>query len=496
MLRSSIYTASALLLGASAFAQSDLSSRILPITAPLKDAGTLNLATGQWTRHGHLAQAGSPPGTVYNNTCDTGYYGAIEATEVFVDEGRLPSTSSPNVDFTPGLANGSSRRGCLDRYDIDGFQIGYCTDQTNFDLEMNFYTRYITCDPTGTPNVTFALDNIPGGGSPPALACWLVTFDLNAPPQTASLVFNMIADSDGAYDGDLTLDLFGWDFTVTSTLPAPSASGFIIAGDEFTCSGYDGTIFDNPVNVGQFPNGEEGTGMDTQDAFRIDPITAPPGAVPGCYFFGGAPGNPMGSFHIQLYQTQLKPCNTAPGESFCVPGDDAALCPCFTSQGQIADPGHGCGNSVFTGGAILTSSGSDTTIGADDVTLTLSDIPATVSCIYLQGNADISPGAVFGDGRRCAGGTLIRIGQKIDNGCGVGCQPTGGDDVAVDNSTSLGAAAGEGTGYISSAGGVSTTGGIGGSGQYIYQGYYRNPNPTWCPSATFNVSQGQKITWQ
>jgi hypothetical protein len=75
MLRSSIYTASALLLGASAFAQSDMSARVHPITAPIKNAGTLNLATGKWTRHAHQANGGGP-GTIYNNTCDTGYFGA------------------------------------------------------------------------------------------------------------------------------------------------------------------------------------------------------------------------------------------------------------------------------------------------------------------------------------------------------------------------------------------------------------------------------------
>ena len=50
MLRSSLTTMGVVLLGATALAQSDMKSKLHPITGKVKNAGVLNLATGQWTR--------------------------------------------------------------------------------------------------------------------------------------------------------------------------------------------------------------------------------------------------------------------------------------------------------------------------------------------------------------------------------------------------------------------------------------------------------------
>jgi len=491
MLRSSIYSAGALLIGATAFAQSDLSSRVHPITAPVKNAGTLNLATGQWTRHGNQAQ-GVGPGTIYNNTCDTPYYFGIFETEVINDEGRIPSTTSPAVDFTPGAANGSSRPGCADSYAIDGFQIAYCSDEIGpVSVELNFFELYDTCEVPPAPVAAFAIDGLPGSsgavaGSPNSLACWIVTFDLNAPPQTTSLVFSMLGDGDGVYDADLTLDLFGWTFEVTSGQPLNNgASGPLIQGDEFVCAGYDGTVFDSPV----VDTSEPGTGMTSQDAFRIDPIVDPPTAVPGCYWFGGAPGNPFGSFHLELYQSDMEPCNLDVGLSSCTPGDGTTttMCPCFVSAGQIADPGHGCGNSVFTGGAIISATGSDFTAGADDVTMTVADVPTGVSLVILLQGASLAPlaGTPFHDGVRCMG-TLVRITNKADNGCGVGCQPLGGDDLAIDSSVSFGPGAGDPS--ITSIQGTP-------AGTFGYAGWYRNAAAGWCPPNFANISQQLGLAW-
>ena len=50
MLRSSLFAASAVLLSTAAFAQNDASSKLRPVTSPVKNAGTYHLATGTWTR--------------------------------------------------------------------------------------------------------------------------------------------------------------------------------------------------------------------------------------------------------------------------------------------------------------------------------------------------------------------------------------------------------------------------------------------------------------
>src|SRR5262245_29288642 len=86
-------------------AQSELPrSRILPVPGPVRDAGVLHLATGTWTRKASAAQLGVD--VVYDNTCYIGYYGGLSGDR-FVDEGRLPSPTSPtNLSSRPGCATG------------------------------------------------------------------------------------------------------------------------------------------------------------------------------------------------------------------------------------------------------------------------------------------------------------------------------------------------------------------------------------------------------
>jgi hypothetical protein len=164
----------------------------------------------------------------------------------------------------------------------------------------------------------------------------------------------------------------------------------------------------------------------------------------------------------------LESCDV--GDTFCF-GDDldpdvVTDCPC----GNFGDPGHGCGNSVSTGGALLTATG---TISPDWLNFTVVDIPPTSASIYLQGDFILAAGVVFGDGVRCAGGNLIRLGLKVD------------DD--GDGSTSYG------PDFFDTQ--VSVAGSVIAGNTYAYQTYYRNPAPAWCPPATFNVSQAIKITW-
>jgi hypothetical protein len=146
--------------------------------------------------------------------------------------------------------------------------------------------------------------------------------------------------------------------------------------------------------------------------------------------------------------------------------DVTTACPCA----NFGAAGHGCGNSVHTGGALLSASG---TTAPDAVDLTIVDMPAGVGSIYLQGDVIASAGIVFGDGVRCAAGALERLGLK--------------NDTDFDGSTTLGP--GSGDAQISIAGSVNH------GATYAYQTYYRNPNAAWCPPATFNVSNGVRIVW-
>jgi hypothetical protein len=97
-------------------------------------------------------------------------------------------------------------------------------------------------------------------------------------------------------------------------------------------------------------------------------------------------------------------------------------------------------------------------------------MPATASCIFLQGDALAD--TVFGDGVRCAGGTLTRLRTRT---------------------ASAGAAHFPGTGdpSLSTRGGVTPGSGV----LRWYQTYYRNASATFCPPATFNVTNGWRVVW-
>jgi hypothetical protein len=149
-------------------------------------------------------------------------------------------------------------------------------------------------------------------------------------------------------------------------------------------------------------------------------------------------------------------------------------CPCANSGA----PGHGCASSVNAAGALLQAFGhtsSDPISMTDTVVLAGSGMPASASCVFLQGDAILPHGVVFGDGVRCAGGALIRLAVKS---CANGAAqfPQLGDM------------------SVSQRGGVTPGSGV----TREYQTYYRNPDPLFCPPPqgnTWNVTNGVQITW-
>jgi hypothetical protein len=92
--------------------------------------------------------------------------------------------------------------------------------------------------------------------------------------------------------------------------------------------------------------------------------------------------------------------------------------------------------------------------------------------LYFQGTTRLNAGngAVFGDGLRCAGGTVVRLGTKA-NAAGASQYPVAGD--------------------LS----VSAKGLITAPGTYTYQVWYRNADQTFCTTNTFNLTNGYEIVW-
>jgi hypothetical protein len=168
-----------------ALAQSDLSSRIHPITGKVKRAGTYHLATGTWTRApGAQAFLGTSDVIVYANTCNTGYYSGQHPSggEIHIDEGAIPDEGMPTTasPFIPGSLD--TNTGCAASYKITGFQIGYCTYQTVFSANVNFYDNYepvgTFCTVPGAPTASFALTGLPASSTAGTQTCWLVGFDI------------------------------------------------------------------------------------------------------------------------------------------------------------------------------------------------------------------------------------------------------------------------------------------------------------------------------
>jgi probable HAF family extracellular repeat protein len=160
-----------------------------------------------------------------------------------------------------------------------------------------------------------------------------------------------------------------------------------------------------------------------------------------------------------------------PGNSFCSVGSVATSCPC--SQGGAS--GHGCANSQNSSGALLETSGA---LSPDSLVLISSGELSTALSIFLQGDAQVSAGVVFGDGVRCAGGHLLRLSAK-SAAAGIARYPQPGDPSITARSAALG--------FVIPSGATR-----------YYQTYYRDPNATFCPApsgGTFNVTNGIAIGW-
>ncbi|MCY2959058.1 MAG: hypothetical protein NTY35_02745 [Planctomycetota bacterium] len=152
-----------------------------------------------------------------------------------------------------------------------------------------------------------------------------------------------------------------------------------------------------------------------------------------------------------------------PFTSYCFGDGTGVACPC----GNNGTAGNGCGSSVNASGGNLAASGFPS-VTADSVVLQGTGMPNS-SCLYFQGTAQLNN--VFGDGLRCVGGTVIRLGTKT-NVVGASQYPVAGDlSVSV-------------RGVVPAAGGTRN-----------YQAWYRNA-AAFCTASTFNLTNGVQIPWQ
>lgn len=151
-----------------------------------------------------------------------------------------------------------------------------------------------------------------------------------------------------------------------------------------------------------------------------------------------------------------------PGAGFCFGDGSGTPCPCGNTGAAGAGCAHGAGS-----GAVLAASGSSS-VAADDLVLHAADAVPSVSGLFFQGTTAVAGGAgsTFGDGLRCAGGSVIRL-------QGVSTDASG----AAQSSVSL-----------VSAGSVApgTT--------LRYQLWYRDSMTSPCGGG-FNLSNGYEVAW-
>lgn len=154
----------------------------------------------------------------------------------------------------------------------------------------------------------------------------------------------------------------------------------------------------------------------------------------------------------------------------------ATTCPCANSGLGSA----GCANSTPTGGALLRAFGRASVI-VDQVTLVATGLPPATSALFFQGTQRENGGAgtIFGDGLRCAGGTLVRLANYA--------VVAGTAAIGYGGTSGLG---GGSTTPIHALGQVPFTGGT-----RHYQVWYRN-SASFCTGAVFNFSNGVEIDWQ
>jgi hypothetical protein len=156
--------------------------------------------------------------------------------------------------------------------------------------------------------------------------------------------------------------------------------------------------------------------------------------------------------------------------SYCFGDATGAACPC----GNSGDPGHGCLSSFgLFGGGLLSASGTPSVI-ADSLCLQASSLPPTTAGLFFQGDQRVNNGLgrFFGDGLRCAGGSVIRLGARL----------------ASAGTIRLGACV-VGDPSISSFEPI-----LAGAVRY-YQVWYRNADPTFCTPSLFNLTNGLSVAW-
>jgi hypothetical protein len=243
--------------------------------------------------------------------------------------------------------------------------------------------------------------------------------------------------------GPVTVTTCG-QMTIDTRIAVYAGTGCPVAGSAIACNddeGYPGTLTCTAYTLSSTVNFTATCGQHYTIQFGT----------------WSAAASAVGNFSIVESGTSCGPTAVP----YCFGDGTGTACPC----GNAGLAGNGCASSVNANGANLAASGS-TSIANDTLVLAGSGMPNS-SALYFQGTTQIS--TIFGDGLRCAGGSVVRLGTK-SNLVGASQYPAAGD-LSV------------------SAKGLVTT-----PGTRTYQVWYRNA-AAFCTVSTFNLTNGLLVTW-
>lgn len=337
MVRSTLIAAAAALVCGSSFAQQV--DNVYPIPGAIQQGPVINLRTGQPVTSARESQIRAVTNFIYDNTCTWtggGFYTGTGYCETYIDEGRIP-----------GGLGGTAPVGATTDNDVTFFEVGYCTKALlgTVDIKVGFFdTLGGQCGgfppapmppALSTQGTVFQLPiaTMPGGTSTGALQCWVVGFDLG------NTGFCMQSDADGLYDNNADLDRFNWSWQMDNVFTGSGDQGILLSGDPFaTVPG--SCTYTVPCSTDPLYGNPCGSGLSNDDAFWINvdndlagggltPGTSCPSAPSGgtgCYWFGGAPGNPFSGFYMVLGNNGSCGGCAAQAVNYCTAGTTSNGC--------------------------------------------------------------------------------------------------------------------------------------------------------------------------
>ncbi len=238
------------------------------------------------------------------------------------------------------------------------------------------------------------------------------------------------------------------DSTATTLVPSDTAVSDVFVHDRWTGQTTRASITAN----GSIPNMDSRGGAMSADGRFI-----------AFYSLATNMGATVPGGFNQVYVRDRAPAS--PFATLCT-GEAGAACPC--ANNSPAGANEGCLSSFQIGGRLRGAGAAS--LALDTLVLSGDQMP-NAACLYFQGTTAQSSGlgTPFGDGLRCASGTVTRL-RTTNNASGASHYPGAGDPS------------------------ISVRGAVTSPGVRTYQIWYRNA-ASFCTPSTFNLTNGLWVMW-